>query len=160
LPKSLRNELAKPFGKIIQKIPTNLISEKTITIGDVTTHKFNLENVNQFLSIIDFNVQRKHEFNTILDLGFKDEKIKKVKNKPGTVSCELFTTVKTLITSKEKNIILVEGEEDLAVIPSVLLSPLDYKIYYGQPNMGLIQIIVNLEIKEKVFDLFQKFELA
>ena len=44
--------------------------------------------------------------------------------------------------------ILVDGEEDLATIPAILLSPLGTTVYYGQPNKGLVEVKIDLEIKD------------
>jgi len=45
--------------------------------------------------------------------------------------------------------IVVHGEEDLLVIPTVLFSPEDAVILYGQPNEGLVIVKVNQEIRNK-----------
>jgi uncharacterized protein (UPF0218 family) len=46
----------------------------------------------------------------------------------------------------------VEGEEDLATVAIVLLTPLGTCIYYGQRDLGMIE----LRVTEKIKDEFRK----
>jgi uncharacterized protein (UPF0218 family) len=43
----------------------------------------------------------------------------------------------------------------LAVIPAVLLSPLGSYVYYGQPDQGLVEILVTPEIKQNLLKKLQ-----
>ena len=52
--------------------------------------------------------------------------------------------------------ILVKGEEDLGVLPAILLSPLNTAIFYGQPQKGLVYIKVTETSKQKALKLLQK----
>lgn len=158
LPEKLRPELQKPMGKILKNAPLDLDSDKIITIGDITTKNFNDKKVNQIISVIDFQVKREKKFDSLSDLGFeKNIKILKLKNSAGTVSGELFEMIQKILESKSRSVILVDGEEDLVVLPVILVSPLGYKIYYGQPNKGLIELLVSEENKEKAFNLIDQF---
>ncbi len=158
LPENIRASLRKPLGKILSVIP-KVNDDRTVTIGDITTKKFIEKNINQFLSIIDFQVKRKKEFNNISDLGFEEIKTVKVKNTPGTISSDLFKAVIGAVKSKKRQLILVEGEEDLAVLPAIIAAPLGFKIYYGQPDEGLVEVEVTEKIKEKAYDLLGRFKI-
>lgn len=158
LPQSLRSTLQKPLGKLLKSIPSGLDSEKTITIGDITTQKFNEKRLGQFLSIIDFAVHRQKKFEKLSDLGFaEDIETIAAENPAGSITPELFDSVKKAFSSDNRKIILIKGEEDLAVLPVLLISPLGFVIYYGQPNEGLVEVLVTEENKEKVFELVSKF---
>ncbi len=160
LPQTLRNELQKPFGKILHKVPDKLEGSKVITIGDITTQEFNKKSINQILSIVDFQVQREEKFTEISELVFNGKtEIEKVKNLAGEINGKIFGKIKNSLESKNRKIILIDGEEDLIVIPAILISPLGFRIYYGQPNVGLVEIIVKEEIKEKIYKLLNKFEV-
>lgn len=155
----LRSTLHKPLGKILSEVPKE-IESKTITIGDITTKKFNEKNINQFLSIIDFQVKRQKKFNKISELGFEEIKAIKVKNPAGTITSDLFKAIIYTFRSKKRQIILVDGEEDLAVLPVIIASPLGFKIYYGQPDEGLVEVEVNERMKEKAYEFVSRFSLA
>ena len=159
LPQSLRSTLQKPFGKVLTSIPSGLNPEKIITIGDITTQKFNQENIGQFLSIVDFAVNRQKKFDKLSDLGFAyDIKIIETENPAGSISLELLGAVKKTFQTKDRQIILVKGEEDLAVLPVLLISPLGFVIFYGQPDEGLVEVAVTEENKEKAYDLVSRFK--
>lgn len=161
LPESLRGGLHKPFGKLINDPPNDIEPNKTVTIGDITTQKFNNNKIEQFISVIDFTVKRQRIFNKLLELGFPNNlEVIKVNNLPGQISWNLFQALIDSFKDKKRKIILVNGEEDLAVLPAILSAPLGYKIYYGQPGEGLVEIEVTEEIKEKAFNLANKFNLS
>ncbi len=159
LPENLREELHKPFGKVLDNLPKDINSAQMVTIGDVTTQEFNEKNIGQILSIIDFQVQRQKRFNRLSELGFRGRlKALHVTNPAGNIEWQLFEKIKKAFIGKGRKVILVEGEEDLAVLPVIICAPLGFKIYYGQPDEGLVEIKVTEEIKEKVYQLISKFE--
>lgn len=159
LPQSLRPFLHKPFGKVLDSVPPGLDGDKAITIGDVTTQKFNEKKVGQFLSFVDFKIQRKKKFDKLSQLGFADDiKTIKVENPHGSITAGLFKAVESAFETGEKQVILVDGEEDLSFLPAMLLAPLGFSVYYGQPNEGLVEVLVTEGNKEKVFELVNKFD--
>lgn len=161
LPQSLRSTLQRPYGKVLSSIPSGLDASKIITIGDVTTQKFNGNKIGQFLSIVDFQVQRKKAFDNLSDLGFQKEmEAVRVDNPAGTIAPSLFASIQKRFDSNKRKLILVNGEEDLAVLPVLLIAPLGFVIFYGQPNVGLVRVEVTEENKEKAFDLVSKFQLS
>ncbi len=161
LPQSLRSTLQKPFGKVLSLVPSGLNPEKIITIGDITTQKFNQENIGQFLSIVDFQVNRQKKFDKLPELGFADDiRTIGVENPAGSIAPQLFASVRKAFESKGKQVILVRGEEDLAVLPALLVAPLGFIIFYGQPDVGLVEVHVTEENKEKAYNLIDKFELS
>jgi hypothetical protein len=114
------------------------------------------------LSIVDFLVQREKVFNTLSDLGFEDgQNVVKVKNPPGSITADLLGAVREAFRegNKSRKVILVEGEEDLAVLAVLLVSPLGYVIFYGQPNAGLVKVSITEDIKEKAYSLTEGLNL-
>jgi len=160
LPEDLRGELKKPFGKIVEKVEQNDNASYIIAVGDETSRKFNSNSINQNISVIDFKVARREIFSSFSDLGFpKDEIVITANNPAGHLTHDLFSKVLKIIKSDfDKRIILkITGEEDLVVLPLILAVPLNTVIYYGQPNMGLVEILISEDIKEKAYNLVSKF---
>jgi len=58
----------------------------------------------------------------------------------------------------KNEIIRVEGEEDLAVIPCILLSPIGTNIIYGWPGKGMKLIVTDESIRKKAQYLMEKTE--
>lgn len=170
LPENLRSALQQPWGETLSEVPEEIDGSKTVAIGDITVQKFNEKNVGQFLSIVDFLVQRQIKFHQLSELGLNSQNVQKVKNSHGTITPELFWAIEKAFSLKNRNIILVEGEEDLAVLPVLLIAPLGFTIFYGQPariamqsiagrpNVGLVRIEVTEENKEKAYQLTDSFD--
>jgi len=142
----------------MSEVPEGVEALKTITIGDIAAQTFNAKKVGQFLSIIDFVVQRQIKFHDVSELGFVHKNIIKAIDPHGTITPELFQAIIKAFKTTNEKIILVDGEEDLAVLPVLLVSPLGFSIFYGQPNVGMVRIDITEEQKEKAYELTAKME--
>lgn len=164
LTSALRKELKKPFGILIRDFKewiklNNLKSDYLVTVGDEITQLFNNLHLMQKLSVIDFKIQRKKKFSNFSELGFTgEETIININNPAGGLKAELLKCISEIFNEKEGRIIIkIEGEEDLAVLPLVLPAPLGIKIFYGQPNEGVVLVEVNENNKIKASRLIQSF---
>lgn len=158
LSESLRNELRKPLGVLIDKNYEKPESEFVVTVGDITTQMFNKMSAEQEISVIDFKVSRKEKFSKIEDLGFLgNEEIINAENPAGQITPSLFKAIKQAFLRRGRTIVKVLGEEDLAVLPAILAAPLSSVIFYGQPNEGLVKVEITEETKEKVYNLVLNF---
>ena len=164
LPENLRKELQKPFGELLTGMESLSMSKNNlvITVGDITTKMFNEKSLGQNLSVIDFKVAREKKFADIKELGFVGkESVFNVDNPAGFIKADLFRKLDDLFKNgvQEKTILLVNGEEDLAVLPLVLLAPLGSLIFYGQPNQGMVKVVVSEGTKDKAYELVNRFEM-
>lgn len=158
LPSTLRPLLQDTWGEILDDIPDNIDPNKVITVGDVTTGKFIEKKIFPKIAIIDNKVERKDkkfEFNVP-----REYQILEVKNPAGTISKQLSHEILKQVQDDGKGIIIVDGEEDLAVLPALLHAPVGFEIYYGQPGVGLAQIEVTEENRKKAQDLVDRFEIV
>ena len=168
LPEKLRPRLSKPLGRLYK----NLLFERSrefllITVGDETTRRFVKEGISPNLAIVDFKVNRQKIYSKISDLGFSNrQQMINVRNDPGTISQRLIMAISTFFqklqslyqTSAGSCVIKVDGEEDLSVLPSVLLAPLGTQIVYGQRDKGVVIIVVTEEEKGKFLRLLLQFK--
>ena len=114
------------------------------------------------ISVIDFNVARHRKFFSIEGLGFKgDEDVVRINNLAGKISHGVFEKLISLSDSfmKKKTIFLIDGEEDLVVLPLILILPLNSLIFYGQPQEGLVMITVSEEIKKTAYEMVRSFNV-
>ncbi|MEM4270627.1 MAG: pantetheine-phosphate adenylyltransferase [Candidatus Pacearchaeota archaeon] len=164
LPQELRPELKRPFGKLISKFNKDSLHKDRLifTVGDETTKIFNKLGLKPFISIIDFKVARKRKFFHVSELGFSgEEKIIEIKNPAGAVTPNLFLVLTKILQKVNKNvnfIIQIDGEDDLSVLPLILVAPLYSCIFYGQPYEGIVHIDVNEKIKNKARSIMGKFK--
>lgn len=159
LPENLRSELQKPWGEVLSEIPQGIDSSRIVVVGDATTQKFNDKKVGQFLSIVDFLIHREVKFHRLSELGFDGQDVQEIKNPHGIITPELIQAIKEAFDKKTKTVILIDGEDDLAVLPVLLIAPLGFSVFYGQPNEGLVRVDVAEENKEKAYLLVEKFIL-
>jgi hypothetical protein len=73
-----------------------------------------------------------------------------VKNNPGEISSESFNLIKNIFQQKPPIRLLVDGEEDLLVLPVCLFAPENSVVMYGQPNEGLVIAEITDEVRAKV----------
>ena len=155
LPQSLRDELKKVWGtpifgtkeEVVKKY-NDFIEErgfkKTITVGDLCSLSLNSD-----IKIFDGKINRKtieHSLSSSLNCS----------NPPATLREEAWAVVEKAI--KENKNIFVEGEEDLLVIPAVLLSENGTAVIYGFFKKGICVIEVSQEIKNSFKELLNKFQ--
>lgn len=100
----------------------------------------------------------------IFDGKIKREKVRRLlkfslhcNNPPGTIQKGVWPVIKKAIKNKEN--VFVEGEEDLLVIPAVLLSGKNTAVIYGFPERGVCLIEVLPQIKKTFKELLKKFSL-
>lgn len=155
LPENLREKLSKPFGEIVGKIGT-VLNENIVTVGDETTKTFVSKNIDPRLCIVDFKNNREKKYKEVSELGLSDRNVISVNNPSGAITKELLEAVKNGL-GKNNCVVLVDGEEDLAVIPAVLASPLGFRIYYGQPGEGIVEILVTESKKDEIKKLLSQF---
>lgn len=157
LPVKLRDELKKPLGLLFnEKELLDFIKNERyiVSIGDLVTYTILKNNINPMFCIVDFKTKRKSCSNDIINVikSYGDEKII-VKNPPGCISDELWNSI---IESYKKMgeitiRIEVEGEEDLATLPAILLAPnRDVTIIYGLPDKGVVIVKTIEENRIKV----------
>ncbi|MCU0653561.1 MAG: DUF359 domain-containing protein [Candidatus Pacebacteria bacterium] len=104
-----------------------------ITVGDYCSHHLESD-----IKIFDKKVQRQ-------DFDQKHGCDHTVKNPAGTIQKETWEAIKEAI--KNRTNLCVDGEEDLLVIPAVLLARAKTLVVYGFPNKGICLLEANLKNK-------------
>jgi cytidyltransferase-like protein len=161
LPKELRATLKKPFGKIIKNnaIDFSSLNESAIvTVGDIATKTLIDHGITPKIAVVDFVVEREKTFTNIRELGYRDDTTTlEVVNKPGTINPDVWKSIEKVLERKETCVIRIHGEEDLLVLPMILLIPHDWTIFYGQPGVGMVQVKVTMKTKEKASEILSLF---
>jgi uncharacterized protein (UPF0218 family) len=155
LPENLRNELKIPLGKLIkntdpekeQIIKQIYTKNIVITIGDATSEMLIKLGLIPFLQIVD-GKEKRHEREFPADNSVVTNL--HCVNPAGELTQQSIDIIKKSFNSEPPVRIVVEGEEDLLVIPVCLLAPENCLVMYGQPNEGLVTVQITKEIREKV----------
>ena len=155
LPNNLRDELKIPLGKLIlnnsskkEDYIRKIYSEKVvITVGDATSELLLQLGLIPLLHIIDGQEKREKRS---LPLANAINTEMTVKNNPGEITTETFNLVKSIFKEKPPIRLVVDGEEDLLVLPVCLFAPENSVVMYGQPNEGLVIAEITSEVRDKV----------
>tara|TARA_Y100000310_G_scaffold41866_1_gene39177 strand:- start:1 stop:498 length:498 start_codon:yes stop_codon:yes gene_type:complete len=155
LPEDIRDQLKTPLGdlihdndpnkeSIIKKFFTDAV---VITVGDKTTENMLQFGLNPQVQIIDCLEKRNKRLVSIN--GEINTKLS-CKNPPGEITEESIQVIKKAFSSDPPVRIIVDGEEDLLVIPVCIFAPENSVVMYGQPNEGLVIVQITPEIRAKV----------
>ena len=150
------DEFKAPLGKLYadfeDAIPKIKEASFLISVGDQTTKNLVDNDLIPDLVIIDNRIQRKDHNHDII----RTENILEADNPAGTITENLWETIEEAISltlkDSENRIIVVKGEEDLVVLPCLLVAPENAVVLYGQPNEGLVFVNV-FEGKDKATKL-------
>ncbi len=131
----------------------------TYVVGDMVLETFIQNNWPYQIGVYDgFNQRQMFQSPNLAQV--KEDK--GVANPAGQISREfvqhLMETQESLFKSRETIFtapfhVRVHGEEDLGAVILALVAPLGAVIYYGQPNEGIIEMIVTEELKEQFYSI-------
>jgi uncharacterized protein (UPF0218 family) len=159
VPENVREMFKEPLGRDLKENELTVIDKrsKMITVGDMVSLTVVKHGIIPDLSVYDGMTERKEmtEFAALVkSRGWKETV---VKNEAGTITAELIAAVRNALNGK-KEIIRVEGEEDLATIPCILLSQNGTNIIYGWPGKGMKLIVNDETIRKKAHRLMEMTE--
>lgn len=83
----------------------------------------------------------------------------RVPNAPATIDKEAWEVLREAVTLKRRVAVVVEGEEDLLVLPLLAEMPLGSVIAYGQPHEGLVVVTVTGEKRDWARDFLTRMEM-
>jgi len=157
LPAKLKKELRKIWGvpffgkkKEVKNKFENFIEKKKfkkiITVGDYCSL-----NLPSDVKIFDGRIKRR-KINPPPKFGGRTLSCQ---NPAGTIQSRVWPIIKKAI--KDNKNVFVKGEEDLLVIPTVLLSRNNFAVLYGLPKRGIGLIEVSAKIKKSLNKLLKKF---
>jgi hypothetical protein len=159
LNKDIIMELKKPLGKLYPDFEDAIdeikSSEFLISVGDATFENLTKNEICPNIGIIDNLIQRKNHTHDII----RANHILKADNPAGCITDDLWETIGQALELSNNGVcyvIEVEGEEDLAVLPCILMANPETVILYGQPNEGLVLLKVS-DLKNKAQKLIDGF---
>ena len=155
LPEDLRDQLKNPLGNLIkdndpnkENILKKIYAESIIiTVGDKTTEIMVQLGLRPQIQIID-GLEKRNQRTVPVDDAINTKL--SCKNPPGEITEESIQVIKKAFSSEPPVRIVVDGEEDLLVIPVCISAPENSIVMYGQPSEGLVIVQITPEIRAKV----------
>ena len=71
---------------------------------------------------------------------------------------QLLVALREAVGSAEPVTIIVDGEEDLATLPALVLAPAGSSVIYGQPGAGMVHVAVTDTQTEEARRLLEQFD--
>lgn len=176
LPDSLRSAFKEPFGPVYTDTEQLLAAVREaahdaetssdsadqpplIAVGDVVTYHLLEAGRQPDVAVIDGKTERE-AVDAEIDAVLTDPngEICNVTNPPAELSKAMLVTLREAIDSPEPTTIIVDGEEDLATLPAILLAPLGSSVIYGQPGAGMVHVPVTESESENACRLLAQFD--
>lgn len=156
----LLEEFKKPLGKVI--LDDQLLNEIgetkiIVSVGDMCTLSLKKFGITTKISVVDFKIERKNRED--LREKFSLNGNIKVNNPQGFITKELWCAIEDAYNKDGKTIIEVNGEEDLATLPAIIMAPDNSILVYGLPGKGMVIVHTNEKIKEIVRRALKKMEV-
>lgn len=125
-----------------------------ITVGDRTTEKMIEFDLIPSLQIVDgIEKREKREPPKLANTAEIT-----VDNPAAEITAQSIDVIKKAFSMQPPVRILVNGEEDLLVLPACIHSPENSVVLYGQPNEGLVIVKITAEIRNKAQSLLDLME--
>ncbi|MBW6518559.1 MAG: DUF359 domain-containing protein [ANME-2 cluster archaeon] len=166
LPESMRHEMRKQFGVLYPgnsvETTRKLLADignpaKLIVVGDISTFNMLLCDIVPDISFVDEKTHRVPAENKIIKgIRHPDFREVHVKNPAGCVTHELVSALTRALDADEPVQIMVEGEEDLAALPAIVLAPPSSVVIYGLPDEGAIMVKVTSDIKTQIYSMLER----
>ncbi len=112
-------------------------------MGDFVSYNILDSGVHPDLVVVDHKIMRK----SVDPIEF-DRKFVNVDNPPGTVTAQSQRVIKVAAKECAQLAIIINGEEDLLVLPLMVYLANDSVIIYGQPREGMVVITLTDERRE------------
>jgi len=157
----LRPELKEPMGELYTDVEALLSAagEPIVAVGDVVTAHLCRAGRPPDVALIDERTERSavdEDVSRAIE-GFDREVA--VDNPAATLTADLLEALATALATPEGTTLLrVDGEEDLAALPAILLAPRGASVVYGQPGEGMVLVEVDGPATDRARELLSLME--
>jgi hypothetical protein len=161
----MREELKEPLGLLLVGEPSGIVKSlykrfrrikppMLASVGDVSSKSLLDNCLKPDIVVIDNKVMRIPVKMMTLEGMVKIT----ARNPPGTINVDAWRSLEKAVMLKSRVAVIVEGEEDLLVLPLILLMPQGSVITYGQPGRGMVMLEVTEELKRWACGFIERME--
>lgn len=161
----LRRELKKPQGLLIEgpfeesmKRLKELVEivkpSSVISVGDIVSSHIIEEGISLDVLVVDNKTMRKPIQPIVVDV----DQTLYAKNPPGAITDEAWAVIRQAIRQNGRTKVIIDGEEDLLTIVTVLSAPAGAFVVYGQPQVGVVVVKVTEEAKKTMQRIIDSME--
>jgi len=161
----MRRELKEPLALLVEGEPHETAARLVellrrlkpamfASVGDVSSKNLLEAGLEPDIVVIDHRVMRV----SVEPLSFGDRVEIHTRNPPGTIDADAWRALEEAVILKRRVAVIVEGEEDLLVLPLIALMPTGSVIAYGQPSRGMVVVEVTEERKRWAGSFMERME--
>lgn len=161
LPDELRGAFKDPMGPVETdaEVLVGSVSGPLIAVGDVVAYHFERIGHTPDVAVVDGLTERDAVEPEVADvLEASSARRITATNPAATLSESMLRALREAVECEEPVAIDVDGEEDLVVLPAIVLAPEGASIVYGQPGEGMVHVTVDDGTKERVRDLLERMD--
>jgi uncharacterized protein (UPF0218 family)/cytidylate kinase len=155
IPDDLREKLREPYGDIFSdmvKAAEKMKGTDIIAVGDYVSYLLYSHGIMPKVFVTDGKVRRKPYYKQIP----LDYETVRARNEPGCITNELWMAAQQALETGNPARIVVEGEEDMAVLPLVLLAKEGSSVIYGLFDKGSCVIKVGENERKAARNLLRR----
>lgn len=161
LPQRLRERLASPFGPVMTADELARWTDRSkpaAAIGDVCAHDAAERLPNLRMVVIDLRTRRGPLPPDDLLRTWGDRSLA-VASPPEVITAPLYNAVLDAARFEGRTRVVVEGEEDLAVLPAIMHLAPGATVIYGMPNRGVTAVRVDDESQGLAREFLSEFSV-
>jgi GTP-dependent dephospho-CoA kinase len=148
---SLRRKLKKPVGRLYtpdrlegsEFLSSLRSSPLVVSVGDHVTETLHALGRTPDVQVVDGFERRVRR--DAPRVPFVKEF--RARNPAGTITLSAVRAISRSMKGAKPARVSIDGEEDLLAIPAIGISPLGSSVYYGQPGLGVVHVIVDERAK-------------
>lgn len=161
LPEKRRGQLKEPMGEVYTDAEDLLAAaaDPLIAVGDVVTAHLLEAGRSPDVAVIDGQTEREAiDRETAERLGSIEARRVDVGNPAGGLTKDLLRAIREAVTAEGAVLVAVDGEEDLATIPAIIVAPNGASVVYGQPGQGMVLVTVTAGSRRRARAILDGFE--
>jgi uncharacterized protein (UPF0218 family) len=160
LPDELRAALEDPMGPVYTDSDRlrGELGSPVVAVGDVVTRHLTDAGARPDLAVVDWVTEREplpaaerpeiEGYDTRID----------VTNPAAALTGDLLAALREGVERSESTVIVVDGEEDLAAVPALVVAPAGASVVYGQPGEGMVHVQVDDAVDERARGLLARMD--
>ena len=129
-----------------------------VAVGDMVTYHLLEGGRVPDLALVDEQTKRSAVDSEVSDAITGFDRTVDVDNPPATLTRELLDAMRAGLDSDGTTLIDVDGEEDLAALPVVLMVSERASVVYGQPDEGMVLVTPDSEVRERVRSILERMD--
>ncbi|MFB6082011.1 MAG: GTP-dependent dephospho-CoA kinase family protein [Halanaeroarchaeum sp.] len=152
LPAAARDAFKEALGPIYEDAEQLLADagEPVVAVGDVVTYYLVRAGHPPHLAVVDGLTERE-AVEAEIEAGVPDaDRERRVENPAGELTDALIVAIREALDAEGSTLVRVDGEEDLATLPAVLLAPDGASVVYGQPGAGMVRVDVDAAVRARM----------